>query len=278
MGDLAADSAVAQVDEGRYVARLSRDWEIWGPMGGYVAAVALRAAGAASPFGRPASFSCHYLAVAGFDEVQLAVAPVRVGRGAASQRVSVTQGDRTIMEALVWSIPDTEGLEHDESALPDGVLGPEHYRPIEELVGPEDPKPPFAFWDNFESRPLRFVRPWPPTEPLPARWQNWLRFLTWQPGADPWLEAARLVLLADLPSWPSGNLPHAHKGHRFFAPTLDLQVSLHRLAPDEPWLLLEGTSPVASDGLMAFTSRLWTPAGRLVASGGGQTLFRGAAG
>ena len=50
MGDLAADTAVTEVGEGRYTARLSRDWEIWGPMGGYVAATALRAAGAASPF------------------------------------------------------------------------------------------------------------------------------------------------------------------------------------------------------------------------------------
>ena len=274
VGDLAADTAVEQVDEGRYTARLSRAWEIWGPMGGYVAAVAVRAAGCESPFDRPASFSCHYLGVAAFDEVQVAVVPVRIGRGTASQRVSITQGDRPIMEAIVWSIPETEGLEHDESALPDGVLGPEGYKPVEELVGPDDPKPPFPFWDNFESRPLDFVRPWPPDRPLAPRWRSWLRFQVWKPGAEPWLEAARLVLLADLPSWPSGNKPHAHSQHAFFAPTLDLQVSLQRLVPDEQWLLLEGTSPVAADGMMAFTSRLWTPSGQLVASAGGQTLFR----
>ena len=34
MGDLAADTAVTEVGEGRFVATLSRDWEIWGPMGG----------------------------------------------------------------------------------------------------------------------------------------------------------------------------------------------------------------------------------------------------
>jgi hypothetical protein len=31
---------------------------------------------------------------------------------------------------------------------------------------------------------------------------------------------------------------------------------------------------VAADGLIAFTSRLWTTAGQLVASGNGQTLCR----
>ena len=64
------------------------------------------------------------------------------------------------------------------------------------------------------------------------------------------------------------------KRKSFTAPTLDLQVTLHRLAPDEPWLLLEGTSPVAADGLIGFTSRVWSRDGRLLASGGGQTLCR----
>ena len=60
-GDLATDTTVRAVDAaaGRYEADISQAWEIWGPMGGYVAGVALRAAGAASPFPRPASFSCH---------------------------------------------------------------------------------------------------------------------------------------------------------------------------------------------------------------------------
>src|SRR4029077_20273976 len=54
MGDLAVDTAVEGHD-GRYTARLSRDWEIWGPNGGYVAALALRAAGAPSRLAAPAS-------------------------------------------------------------------------------------------------------------------------------------------------------------------------------------------------------------------------------
>ena len=37
-----SDTAVDGTD-GSYRAVLSKDWEIWGPMGGYVAAVALRA-------------------------------------------------------------------------------------------------------------------------------------------------------------------------------------------------------------------------------------------
>ena len=66
--------------DGRFTARLSQEWEIWGPMGGYIASTALRAAGATSPFDRPASFFCHYLGVARFEAVDIepngaAVAP-----------------------------------------------------------------------------------------------------------------------------------------------------------------------------------------------------------
>jgi acyl-CoA thioesterase-2 len=274
MGDLGADSAVEPVEGcvGRYVARLSRDWEIWGPMGGYVAAVALRAAGAESPFARPASFSGHYLGVAAFDEVQIDVEALRTGRQAASQRVSVRQGERAILEALVWSVADSPGLEHDLAVAPD-VPGPKELPSVQDLVGPDAP-PPFPFWNNFESRPLSWIADWPPPGPLDPIWQTWLRLLEWDPGADPWLDAARSLLLVDLPSWPSGSRPHAWSEPPFIAPTLDVSAAFHRLAAAEPWLLVEGTSPVATDALMGWTARVWTTSGSLVASGGGQTLFR----
>src|SRR5436190_7002460 len=48
VGDLAHDTDVVGSD-GRYTATVSGDWEIWGPMGGYVAAIALRAAAAEAP-------------------------------------------------------------------------------------------------------------------------------------------------------------------------------------------------------------------------------------
>ncbi len=55
MGDLALDTAGRRLGDGRFEATLSRDWEIWGPNGGDVAAVALRAAGAAAGPSRPAA-------------------------------------------------------------------------------------------------------------------------------------------------------------------------------------------------------------------------------
>src|SRR6266576_6819006 len=99
MGDLAIDTAVDGGD-GRYTARLSRDWEIWGPNGGYVASIALRGAGAHARFDRPASLVGHFLGVASFDApLEVRVTTLRAAKRAESIRVSLTQGDQPIFDA-----------------------------------------------------------------------------------------------------------------------------------------------------------------------------------
>ncbi len=272
MGDLAEDTAVTPLGDGRFEATLSGDWEIWGPMGGYVAACALRAAGASTEHVRPATFSCHYLGVAGFGPVEIRVSDRKSGRTAVSQRVEITQEARPILDAMVWSVGDVEGLEHDETSMPD-VPGPDHLADIRELL-PADAAPAYPFWHNLESKPVHFEAEWPPTGPRPARWQEWLRFTPTATFADPWMDAARCVILVDLPSWPSAHRPHAWKQPPFFAPTLDLNVAFHRPTGDEEWLLCDGAAPLSTDGLFGWTSRVWSAAGRLHASGGGQCLYR----
>ena len=205
MGDLANDTAVHPRGDGFYEATLSADWEIWGPMGGYVAACALRAAGASTEQARPATFSCHYLGVARFGPVDLRVETRRSGRTATSQRVEVTQEGRPILDAMVWSADDVEGLEHDETSPPD-VPDPDHLPDVRELL-PDDAEPPFPFWHNLEAKPIEFEAEWPPSGPRPARWQEWLRFTPTATFEDPWVDAARCVILVDLPSWPSAHRP-----------------------------------------------------------------------
>src|SRR5579863_7886160 len=160
MGDIGEDTAVESLGDGRFRATLSQDWEIWGPMGGYVAACALRAAGEASPHTVPATFSCHYLGVARFEPVDIVVETRRRGRAATSQRVEVTQDGKPVLDAMVWSAAEVEGLEHDETVAP-GVAHPDDLASIEELL-PEGSPPPFPFWNNLQSKPLAFERDWPP--------------------------------------------------------------------------------------------------------------------
>jgi acyl-CoA thioesterase-2 len=274
MGDLQVDTAVERVGDGHYRAMVSREWEIWGPMGGYMAALALRAAGAEASFQRPASFSCHYLSVAAFEPVDLHVTRLRGGRNAESLRVSVTQGDRAVLEATVWAVNEIEGLEHDVTEVPPAPH-PDTLPGMAELAVGEEA--PFPFWNNFDMRPLSWRKDWPPPVPLEPRWRNWLRFLPTSTFKDPWVDAARALIVVDVQCWPSVPPHHAWKwpdGPEWMAPSLDLYVAFHNPRPDEPWLLADGYAPVAGDGLVGWTGRMWTPDGVLVASGGGQLLCR----
>jgi len=268
MGDLGEDTTLDQLGDGRYRATLSQDWEIWGPMGGYVAACALRAAGDASSQPFPASISCHYLGVARFEPIDIQVELRREGRAATSQRVEVTQSGRAILDAMVWSTSEGPGLEHDET-VPPRVPSPA------DLPGlPPDAVRPYRFWDNLESRPVEFEPAWPPDGPRPARWQEWLRFVPTATFADPWIDAARLLILVDLPSWPSAHRVHAWRQPAFVAPTLDLNVAFHQPASGDEWLLCDGSAPLSTRGMFGWTARIWSEKRKLLASGGGQCLYR----
>lgn len=133
VGDLERDTELETVGERRFRALLSQDWEIWGPMGGYVAACALRAAGKVSPHPFPAALSCHYLGVGRFEPIDITVDTRRSGRSATSLRVEVSQSGRSILDAMVWSTGQGEGLEHDETRPPD-VPGPASLPSMAELV------------------------------------------------------------------------------------------------------------------------------------------------
>jgi len=272
VGDLGEDTAVEPLGSGRYRAVLRPDWEIWGPMGGYVAACALRAAGAESAHPLPAAFSCHYLGVGRFGAVDIAVETRRAGRAATALRVEMSQEGQPVLDAMVWATGEGEGLEHDETTPPD-VPGPDTLPSMTELVPAGTPRP-YRFWDNLESKPIAFEPRWPPEGPRPAAWQQWLRFVPTPTFADPWLDAARLVILVDLPSWPSAHRPHAWSEPPYIAPSLDLHVAFHRPAQDAPWLLCDGDAPLSTGGLFGWTARVWSPGGRLHASGGGQCLYR----
>ena len=92
--------------------------------------------GAESPLVRPASFYCHYLSVAEFAPVDLVVTPLRSGRTVLAQRVEMTQGGRPVLDAMVWSVGDVAGLEHEDTAAPD-VPGPDEL-PTRADLWPED--------------------------------------------------------------------------------------------------------------------------------------------
>ena len=265
MGDFELDTRIEGSD-GRYRARISKDWEIWGPNGGYVATIALRAAGAEAQIKRPASFSGHFLSVARFDAVDLDVTVVRRGRRSESIRVSMHQEGRPIHEAIVRTAAEGPGLEHDVARAPE-VPEPLEVESYSERY--PDSEPPYAFWYNLEARPI-----YPPIHDEPRAWdplfRQWYRYTPRATFDDPFVDAGRLLLLIDTMSWPAAVGPHVDPTYQ--APNLDVTAWFHRFDPQSDWLLLETHAPLAEGGLMGTTSRVFSRDRRLLASGGAQLL------
>jgi acyl-CoA thioesterase-2 len=271
MGDLAIDTAVEGRD-GRYTARLSRDWEIWGPNGGYVAAIALRAAGAHSRFDRPASLVGHFLGVGDFDVPHdIETATLREAKRAQSTRVSMTQSGQPIFDAMVWSVGDVSGLEHDFAPIPETVE-PESVPSNAERLAARGEEPHFKFWDNFDVRTPNWVEDWENRAPGEPVARDWYRFVPASTFEDPWVDACRTVILLDTLGWPAAC--HYHVRSEYIAPSIDLSVAFHRWRPDEPWLFAEATSPSGAGGLIGCESRVWARDGTLLGIGASQLLCR----
>jgi acyl-CoA thioesterase II len=280
VGDLERDTRVTPVAgaEGRYTAKLSADWAIWGPNGGYVASVALRAAGLATGRARPASIFAHFLSVARFETVDIETAVLKASRVATSVRVSMRQGDRPILDGMVWAVDaGAVALDHDTAPAPD-VVPPDELPTFAErlaAVPPDAPAPaPFPFFANLDHRALDWRPEWPPPGPVEPRARLWLRFVPTARFDEPWADACRLLVPIDTYGWPAAHRAHAYKDPLpAVGVTVDLSARFHRPTSDE-WLLVEVVSPIAGDGLVAATGRLWDRSGALLASGEQTMLCR----
>lgn len=282
MGDFEADTrvepvpaeagdAAAAARAARYRAHLSQDWEIWGPNGGYLAAIALRAAGHEAAIPRPATFAAHFLRVGRFAPVEIEVEVLRRGRRSESLRVGVAQEGRPLLEALVRTAAEGPGLVHRFGGPPESPPPEELPEPAQ--LRPEDAGPPFPFWRNLDTRvcePERFTERFGERRPRDPVWREWYRFRPRPTFDDPFVDAGRSLLILDTMSWPAACQPHPDPG--FQAPNLDVAVWFHEAAPDSEWLLSDHVSPVAGGGLMGATGRVWSRDGRLLASGGAQLM------
>jgi len=272
MGDLAADTKVTG-SVGRYSARLSRDWEIWGPNGGYVAAIALRAAGEHSQFGRPVSIVGQFLGVANFDEVTLDVKTLRSTKRAEAMRVSMKQGRNEIFEALVWACGPMEGLEHDFAPSP-ADFEPESVPSTAERLAADGIEPNYRFWSNLDERSATWIGPdaWaerPPTDPV---FERWYRFLPTSTFDDLWVYACRSLVLVDTMGWPA--VCQHHVESKYIAPSVDITCAFHRARVREPWLFTQSRSSSANAGVVGCEARVWSRDGALLAMGTSQLLCR----
>lgn len=262
MGNFAADTAV-QGGNGRYRAALSSDWKVWGPLGGYVAAIALRAMGAETDLRRPASISCQFLAMAEFDEVELDVTTLRRGKRSHALHVRMLQRGEAVLTATGWVVDEgMNGLDHDHAAMPD-------VPPPSQLPSYAERSTTYSDWypvwhHSIDGRPTVWAENPQPSVPI---WQTWMRLLQTPPLDDPFLDAARSLMWMDLMMWNAATPPHMPWPLSHIAPNLDVTAVFHARAANDEWLLCDSHAPVGRDGIIGCSGRVWAPDGRLIASG-----------
>jgi acyl-CoA thioesterase II len=250
----ALDAATAPVGaDGRFRAELSRDWEIWGPNGGYVASLALRAAGEVATIKRPASINCQFLRAPAFAPVEIEATVLHGGRRSEAISVRIVQDERLVTQAIVRTAAPAPGYELQHLSAP-AVPGPDEV--------PSADCAPYPFWANVERRPL------PRTAAAPTC-REWTRFRPVPTFDDPFADAARALVLLDTYGWPAA-FGEVGEGGDFIAPSLDITAWFHRAAAGAEWLLIDETCTVGADGLLAAQGHVWDESGRLIASGGAQ--------
>ncbi len=277
MGDLANDTTVEQTGPSTFRCGLSPDWEIWGPNGGYLAAVAMRAAGVSSGRARPASINAHFVGAGRSEPVAIDVEVNRHTKVASSVTVRISQEGRPLLVANVWGVDaDLDGLEHHTTLGPQDVPDPDDLQSTQELLGVQDGPPRHPFWENIEQRPTDWIDDWENREASEPSTRAWVKFVPTATFTDPWVDACRSLILIDLDSWPSAC--RAHLGDLdHFAPTIEVTARFIGSTADEPWLLSEAAAPVATGGLVGATGQIWTRDRQLVALGGSTLLCRPAA-
>ena len=248
-----AATAVHRAEGGGLVADLDPGWDVGGGVlnGGYLLAVAARAAVLDSPHPHPVALSASYLRATAAGPAHLAVTPGPAGRTLAHSTVLLTgEAGPSIFAQVTTATLGTEPAEYTVNTAP-RVPDPEDCvvtrttgaGPAVGLVRRIDTRldPATAGWTVGRFSDQRVLR-------------SWIRL---SDGRHP--DPLALLLFADaLP-------PTAFAvGRTGWAPTVQLQV-LIRALPAPGWCLVESRSTEVTGGWSDEECRIWDATGRLVA-------------
>ncbi|MBL4789016.1 MAG: thioesterase family protein [Kordiimonadaceae bacterium] len=254
MGNLNEQSANTDVSEGVYKIEIHKDWEIWGPNGGYLAACILRAVGSFSEHARPISYFGQYLRVAKFGDAEVHIECSKRGRAASAYSAKLLQDGKVMLQAMIWTGPEGEGLSHQY------FPAPKHFTPLDENAE-SPPVGPFAFWENFDISKSKTGD---------GYFSQWYKYLPEISVPDAYIDAARSLILIDTMQWPAAW--NAHDEPAYVAPSLDLSVRFHCNGQNSQWLYCDAVADIGEGGLLAGSASVWDENGKLIASGGSQSL------
>jgi acyl-CoA thioesterase len=238
----------------RFDVEVDGSWSVGGiPNGGYLLALMLRTALAASVHPHPVATSAHFLRPPTAGPAQIVVEQLRSGRLVTTQRVQLVQGGRTSVEALVTSTLLADDAMPQWSALP-----PTPLPPVEECVQALPDLPTGMHVGLLDHLDLRL-------DPATVGWfaghpagqlemRGWLRL---RDGTQP--DPLVLALAVDgLPPTVFG------LGRLDWAPTVELTFLVRGL-PRPGWLSVHVRGRLVQDGWFDEEAEVYDSAGRLVA-------------
>lgn len=250
------DTALEPIGELRWRGAVPRSWWIVaGPNGGFLVALAARAAQLATDW-PPRSLTVHFLTAPQEGEIEVAATVTRRGRSTAFLRLEMTQDDKHVGQAIAVCAPWLEKSITFTDARPPALPDPETL----ERAMPGEQVPPLI--GRYDMRPLT---PEPRAQPPVA--QGWIRAADPRPS-DPILLAAMTDAFIP-PSFFRVNKPIA-------APTIELTVHFRGLPPEgeHPWIAARFVSRVAAGGVVEEDGELWSTDGRLLAQSRQLSLLR----
>lgn len=270
-----------------------------GPFGGYLAAIALRAAARATERAHAVSLACHFLDVGSVGPAVVVAAPLRPSTRTEAVQVAIEQEGRSLLSAVAWFADERRGVDHGPG-LPPAAPPPSALATMSELHR------------DFEGLPALDVRPIyeaplghgladeaPPFDVFAldrlvggsagSRLRAWVRLVEPLEGladagsadadADADDERERTVVddarsLAVL-DWLAPHLAMARTSKRIaLHSTLELHVSFTDRAAGAPWLYGDVSARVARHGVAHAGGEVWAPDGRLLAIGSMQMIQR----
>ena len=258
--DFDADTALEPAGDGRWRAWAPDHWFVGrGPNGGFLAALAARAAEEAT--GRPLrSLALHFVAAPAVGPLEIGAGLERAGRTYSTASLRFEQDGRPMMLGLatLGGLP-AEGAAWDAAPMP--VATPiERTQPV-----PFEQAGIPAFMRNYDMRWALGSQPGEPPES-----GGWIRTTEPRP-----LDAPLVAALTD--AWAPAAF--VALGRMAAAPTLDLTIHIRRPLPPagmapEDYVLGRFSTRLAVAGVWEEDGELWTPGGELVAQSRQLALVR----
>jgi acyl-CoA thioesterase len=250
------ETAVTPEDTETFTAEIDPSWWVaFGPNGGYLAAIVLRAMqqALANEAWQPTSLTLHYPAAPAVGRCQIITRVERKGRSLTTLSARLVQGDRLCVLALAaFALPRPSAITFAERTMP-AVPPPEELPPMETSAAPP------AFTGRFDYRWALGDPPFSGSQQ--ARAGGWMRL------AEPRL-IDTLLVAAFLDGWVPAVFPRLTRPEA--VPTVDFTIHFRTRLPlpdahTQDFALGVFTSHFASGGFFEEDGELWSPTGVLLA-------------